>query len=138
VARRVVPRYVPEIRVFLLLFTGLVVTTNVALQFPPGIITCVGTWAYAMLLLEVATVAPAGGAAPFKVSVAVEEPPPVTLLGLSVREVNEATFTVSVVVLFTPAYEPVIVTPTWLATPLVVIWKVAVRDPAGTVTLAGT
>jgi len=35
--------------------------------------------------------------------VAVEEVPPVTVLGLSVRELIEATLIVSVVVLFTPA-----------------------------------
>ena len=56
-----------------------------------------------MLLLVVVTVAPDDGAAPFKVKVAVEEVPPVTVLGLNTRELSAATLTVSVVVLFTPA-----------------------------------
>ena len=56
-----------------------------------------------MLLLAVVTTAPDGGAAPFKVNLAVAEVPPVTVLGLSVRELSAATLTVSVVVLLTPA-----------------------------------
>jgi len=56
-----------------------------------------------VLLLAVVTTAPDGGAAPFKVNLAVAEVPPVTVLGLSVRELSEATLTVSVVVLLTPA-----------------------------------
>ena len=36
-----------------------------------------------------------GGAAPFRVKVAVEEVPPVTVVGFSASEVNEATVTVA-------------------------------------------
>jgi hypothetical protein len=90
------------------------------------------------LLLAVVTVAPDGGAAPFKVNVAVAEVPPVTVLGLSVRELSEATLTVSVVVLLTPAWEAVMVEVVWLATPLVVMVKVALRAPPAMVTFAGT
>ena len=53
-----------------------------------------------MLLSE--TTAPEGGAAPFRVRVAVEEEPPVTVLGFKVRDDSEATETVSVVVLVLP------------------------------------
>jgi hypothetical protein len=56
-----------------------------------------------VLLLAVVTTAPDGGAAPFRVKVAVEEVPPVTVLGLSAMELSAATVTVRLVVLFTPA-----------------------------------
>lgn len=56
-----------------------------------------------MLLLAVVTTAPDGGAAPFRVKVAVEEVPPVTVPGLNTRELSAATVTVRLVVLFTPA-----------------------------------
>ena len=73
------------------------------LLVPLGIVTWAGTCATAVLLLVVVTTAPEGGAAPFSVKVAVDEVPPVTVVGFNVREVNEATLTVKVVVLFTPA-----------------------------------
>lgn len=55
-----------------------------------------------MLLLLSVTTAPEGGAAPFRVRVAVEEEPPVTVFGFKVREDSEATETVSVVDLVFP------------------------------------
>jgi hypothetical protein len=100
---RVVARYVPEIRDVVLAVTGAVVTVNVMLLFPTGMVTDAGTWAAVVLLLVIVTTAPEGGAAPFRVKVAVEEVPPVTVVGFNAREVNEATLTVRVVVLFTPA-----------------------------------
>jgi hypothetical protein len=103
VAFRVVARYVPEIRDVVLAVTGAVVTVNVMLLFPTGMVTDAGTWAAVVLLLVIVTTAPEGGAAPFRVKVAVEEVPPVTVVGFNAREVNEATLTVRVVVLFTPA-----------------------------------
>lgn len=103
VALRVVARYVPEIRDVVLAVTGLVVTVKVMLLLPRGMVTCAGTWAAVALLLAVVTTAPDGGAAPFRVKVAVEEVPPVTVIGLSTRELSAATVTVRVVVLFTPA-----------------------------------
>jgi len=54
------------------------------------------------LVLVRTITAPAGGAAPFKVSVPVEFPPPTTVFGFRVRDVREATFTVSVFVLVNP------------------------------------
>jgi len=66
-------------------------------------VTDAGTWAAVVLLLVIVTTAPEGGAAPFRVKVAVEEAPPVTVVGLSANEVSEATVTVRVVVRFTPA-----------------------------------
>jgi hypothetical protein len=64
-------------------------------------LTLEGTWA-AVRLLRNETTAPDGGAAPFRVTVPVDEDPPVTLLGLSVSAVSEATFMVSVVVRVAP------------------------------------
>jgi hypothetical protein len=72
-----------------------------------------------------------------RVNVPVELAPPVTLLGLNVSDINEATETVRVVVLVKP-YTPEIVTDVADATPLVVMVKDAVLAPAAIVTLAGT
>jgi len=83
------------------------------------------------------TTAPAGGAAPFSVRVAVEVVPPVTVLGFKVSDVRPATVTVSVVVLAVP-YTAVMVTDVDDATPRVVIVNVALLEPAGIATLAGT
>jgi hypothetical protein len=138
VAFRVVPLYTPEILEVVVAVTWVVVTVNVVLLVPAGMVTDAGTWAAVVLLLVVVTSAPDGGAAPFRVSVAVEGVPPVTVVGFSVRDVREATVTVSVVVRFTPAYDAVIVGAVWLATPLVVMVNVAVRTPAAIVTFAGT
>ena len=65
--------------------TALVLTVNVALVAPAATATLEGTRA-APLLLESATVAPPAGAAPFNVTVPVEELPPVTLVGFSPSE----------------------------------------------------
>jgi hypothetical protein len=43
VALRVVPRYVPEICEVVLAVTRLVVTVNLMLLFPDGMVTCAGT-----------------------------------------------------------------------------------------------
>jgi len=48
------------------------------------------------------TTAPPAGAAPFRVRVAVEGVPPVTVLGFKVSDVSPAGVTVSVVVLVVP------------------------------------
>jgi hypothetical protein len=59
-----------------------VVTVNVALVFVAGTITVppAGTWAAAVLSLEIVTVSPPVAAAPVRVTVAVTLVPPVTLL----------------------------------------------------------
>jgi hypothetical protein len=132
----VVERYVPRMAADVPC-TVLVVTVNVVLETPAGIVADVGTWATEVLLLVRATTAPAGGAAPFSVSVAVDRAPPVTVLGFKVSDVKAATVTVRVVVRVAP-YTPVIVTDVEAATPLVVMVNVAVLVPAGIVTLAGT
>jgi hypothetical protein len=87
------------------LVTALVFTVNVALVAPAATVTLVGTVAAAALLARLTT-APLLGAGPLRVTVPVEEEPPVTLLGLSVIEERvgdvPAGVTVSVAVLLAP------------------------------------
>jgi hypothetical protein len=96
-----VDRYVPEILAEVPC-TALVVTVNVVLVAAGGMVTDDGTCARDVLLLVSETVAPAGGAAPLSVSVAVELEPPVTVLGFNVSEVSDATVTVRETLLVTP------------------------------------
>src|SRR2546422_11747184 len=65
--------------------TVLVVTVNVVLVAPAGTVTLPGTVA-AVLLLDRVTDAPPAGAGPFSVTVPVEFPPPVTVVGFSASE----------------------------------------------------
>lgn len=64
-------------------------TVNVAELFPAGTVTDAGTLAAALPLLS-ETDAPAGPAGPLTVTVAVEEFPPKTLVGLRVSELKVA------------------------------------------------
>jgi hypothetical protein len=90
-----------------------------------------------VLLLFSETTAPDGGAAPLSVKVAVEDAPPVTLLGFKVREVREGGFTVKVVVFVVPS-TALSVTEVCAVTPLVVIVNVVLVDPAGMMTVGDT
>lgn len=65
--------------------TALVFTVNVALVAPAATATLVGT-AAADALLERLTTAPPLGAAAVRVTGPAEEVPPMTLVGLSIRE----------------------------------------------------
>lgn len=134
----VVPLSAAEIVTEVLVATGVVVIVKVAVVAPAGTVTLAGTVATAVLLLVSVTTAPLAGAAPFKVTVPVEEFPPVTLVGL--RESNDgvAARTVNVAVRVVPLNAAEIVTDVLAVTGVVVIVKVAVVAPAGTVTLAGT
>lgn len=118
--------------------TALVVTVNVLLLDPAGMVTEEGTCAAEMLLLFSEAAAPVGGAAPFSVNVPVELAPPVTVLGLRVSDVRDATVTVRELLLVLVPSVPEIETVTDDATPLVVIVNVALVEPAGINTLAGT
>jgi hypothetical protein len=86
-----------------------VLTVKVALVAPAGTVTLEGALAAPVLLLESLTCAPPAGAGPLKVTVPVEDcPPPMTLVGLRVKEYREGTgggagVTVSGAVLVTPA-----------------------------------
>ena len=75
--------------------TALVLTVKVAMVAPARTVTLAGTVAAAVLLLERVTDAPPVGAGPLRVTVPVEELPPVTLAGLRLNEETVAGVTVS-------------------------------------------
>src|SRR5882762_5868226 len=118
--------------------TALVLTVNVALVAPAATVTLDGVLATFVLLLESVTTAPPEGAAPLRVTVPVEEFPPMTLVGFTVSEESGgAGVTVSEADLVTPLYIPEMVTVVDAATALVLIVNVALVAPAATVTLDG-
>ena len=82
--------------------TAEVVIVNVALVAPAATVTLAGTWAAVVLLLVRVTTAPPDGAGPVKVTVPVDEVPPITELGLRLTEVSAAAVTVRVAVFVTP------------------------------------
>ena len=123
--------------------TALVLTVNVALVAPAATVTVDGTLATVVLLLESVTSAPPDGAAPLRVTIPVEEFPPVTLVGFSVSAESVgagggAGVTVSEADLVTPPYAAEILTVVDAATALVLTVNVALVAPAATVTLDGT
>jgi len=79
-----------------------VVTVNVAVVAFAATVTVVGTCAAAVLPLVNVTTAPPAGAGPFRVTVPVDEVPPITLLGVTVTVLSTAPVTVKVAVLVTP------------------------------------
>jgi hypothetical protein len=83
--------------------TAVLVTVNVALELPALTVTEAGTTVLELLSDNVTTTPPAG-ALPFRVTVPVEEVPPVTLVGLSVtpESATEAGVIVSDEVRVTP------------------------------------
>jgi hypothetical protein len=102
-----------------------------------AIVTVAGTVA-APSELVVETTAPAGGALPLSVSVAVEEAPPPTAVGLIVTDASAAGVVEITTVLVTPASVAVMVEEAFADTPNVVTVKVAVVEFVPTVTVAGT
>jgi len=70
--------------------TALVFTVKVALVAPAGTVTPDGTVATVASLLDKETSAPPLGAGPLSVTVPVDEVPPVTLVGVRVREARVA------------------------------------------------
>ena len=84
------------------------------------------------------TTAPPEGAAPVKVTVPVELLPPVTLVGLIVRELTAGGFTVRVAEALLPWYVAEMVATACAVTATVVALKVALVAPAATVMLEGT
>src|SRR5437762_3251476 len=116
-------------------------TVKVTLLLPAGTVTLEGTLA-AALLLESVTCAPPAGAGPLSVTVPVEDcTPPTTLVGFNVSEETAGGgggITGSVIDEIGRASGREMVTGVDAATALVLIVKVAVVLPAGTVTLEGT
>jgi hypothetical protein len=129
---------VPEIVTVVVLETVWVVTVKVVDVLPAGTVTLEGTVATEVRLLESVTTEPPVGAGPERVTVPVEGVLPLTVVGLSVKELSVGEFTASVAVFAAPPYVPVIVADVFDATASVVIVKVAVVAFAGTVTLPGT
>ena len=74
--------------------TAKVVTVNVRLLAPAGMVTLAGTVAAAMLLLERETRAPPVGADPLSFRLPVEGDPLLTLVGFRVSEVRVGVTTV--------------------------------------------
>lgn len=118
--------------------TALVATENVTLEFPAAILTLAGTVADALLLVS-ATKRPPAGAGAVKVTVPVEEAPPVTLAGFSDIEDSAAgALIVSCAVALMPLYVAVMVATVEEEPALVVTVKVAEELPGLTLTVPGT
>jgi hypothetical protein len=111
---------------------------KVAVEDPAGTVTDAGTLATVVVLL-VSVTTTASVATPDNVTVPVLFVPPLTLVGFKVSvETTRTGFTVMDAALATPLRVPVIVKEDATVTVRVVTVKVAVVDPAATVTLAGT
>jgi hypothetical protein len=111
---------------------------NVAVVDPAGTVTDAGTLATVVVPL-VSVTTTASVATPDNVTVPVLFVPPLTLVGFKVRvDTTRTGLTLIVAVLDTPLRVPVIVKEDATVTVRVVTVKVAVVDPAATVTLAGT
>jgi hypothetical protein len=95
VAPACMPPYVPEIFTVPVAVTAEVVTVNVAVVRPAATVTLAGTCATLVLLLDKVTATPPTGAAPLKVTVPVDELPPIRVVGLTVKEESEGGVTVN-------------------------------------------
>lgn len=115
----------------------LVVTLNVADVAFAATVTLDGTWAAVMLLLDNVTPAPPDGAGPDKVTVPVEDVPPITELGLTLTLARAGGVTVRVIARVVPRVAEM-VADALDGTGLVVTGKVVDVAFAGTVMLAGT
>jgi hypothetical protein len=116
----------------------LVVIVNTALVLPAGTVTLAGTLAADGVSLISDTAIPPAGAAPVSVTVPWETMPPKTLVGFIESEFRTGGATVSAAVFsFTPS-SAVMVMGVDPLTGYVVIVKVALVLPPGTVTLDGT
>jgi hypothetical protein len=116
--------------------TAVLPMLTVAVVAPDCTVTLAGVWV-AALLSDSVMKAPPEGAGPVRVTVAVEEAPPTTVVGFRVNDFKAGGFSVSVADFVTPLKVPEIVTVVWEPTALVETVNVAVVAPAATVTLAG-
>lgn len=131
------PFRVPEIVARLGQRTNAVPTAKVALVDPVGTVTLAGTVALGLVLAS-ATTTPPLGAGPVKVTVPVDEPPPVTLDGSSDSAAKAGGTTVSVLVCVTPFRIAEMVTKVGDATAEVITLNDPLVAPAGTASEAGT
>ena len=116
--------------------TGVVAAVNVAVVAPAATVTVEGTVVQALSEVSV-TVDPPDGAGPFRVTVPVDDVPPVTVVGESVTDDGTGAVTVRLAVADEPDVA-VIVAERSALTGVVDIVKVVVVAPAATRTLAGT
>jgi len=137
VAVWVPPLKVAEIVTDATLVTVVVVAVKVAVVAPAATVTLTGTVAAALLLDKLTDSPPVGAALP-KVTVPVDEVPPVTEVGFIVTDETVGGFTVRIAVLVPALKVAEMVAEAVLATAVVVTLKVAVVAPAATDTLAGT
>lgn len=116
--------------------TPIVETAKAAEVWPAAIVTVVGVDADELLLARDRAV-PDGPAGPLRVTVPVDEVPPITVVGLMLRPESPAGFTVNVPLELWPFKDAM--TAAWVdaSTPMVATVKVAVVCPARTVTLEG-
>ena len=101
-ARVLVAPYTPVMVTVVFAETGFVVTVKVADVAFAATMTLGGTCAAKVVSLDRLTTAPAAGAGPFRVTVPVEEVPPITVVGLNVTLLRAAAVTVSEAVLVAP------------------------------------
>lgn len=142
VALRLAPPKEPPMVTGVEAFTAAVLTVNVAVVAPAATVTLAGSVAADVLLLVRETLAPPDGAALVSLTVPFELVPPVTVVGLTATDDNEAAGgggdTVNTALRLAPPDEPLIVTGVDPVTDVVPTANVAVVAPAATVTLAGT
>lgn len=112
-------------------------TVKLAVAAPAGTVTLAGTPAAALLEDNFTTMPPAG-ALPLRFTVALDEAPPATVVGLSVTREMLGTLIVKFAEAVVPEKVAVTVASVLVATGVVGIEKVAEVAPAGTVTDAGT
>jgi len=136
VAVWVLPLNVAEIVDVVLAVTDFVVTGNVAEEYPAATVTDAGT--PPTPVAERATTDPPVGAAVVRVTVPVEEAPPITEIGDKVTLATPGAVIVSVAVLEAPLKVAVIVDVVDVDTELVATLNVAEAAPAPMVTDAGT
>src|SRR6185369_3102954 len=118
--------------------TGVVTMAKLAELAPAATVTFGGTLAIDGLLLARVTSCPFAAAGPFKVTIPVEEAPPLTVDGESVNVDKLGGFTEIRVDLVTLKYDAEMVALVTEATGNVLIWKVAEAAPGLAVTLGGT
>ena len=118
--------------------TAAVVSVKVAVVLPAVTLTEAGTGAAEVLLLDSVITVPPVGAVPDRVTVPCDAVPPLTEVGIRLRELKVGGATVNVAVFDAPPKVAVMVTEVEEETAAVVIVKVAVVPPSAMVTDAGT
>lgn len=118
---------------------ALVETVNVAVLDPAGTVTLASTVAAVVLLEDKVTLVPPAGAAAFRTTVAVDELPRFTVVGLSVNDTGAAVGVIcSTAFCVTAPMVPPMFTENTAVTAFVVIGNVAVVAPCGTTTTVET